>query len=160
MKSPRQFVYKKPRLETRVKGSPKKTDKLEKDRDMCSELSPIRSHELERDNYSFSATSSARSDELERGRDILSAPSSNRLDGLERDSNSVSAKRNDELDRERDIFSARFSTNTEEAKGVSDLCGYEVTSEVAVIKSIDCNPEDWVFQKREKAKVIDFECSA
>ncbi|XP_026735302.1 structure-specific endonuclease subunit SLX4 [Trichoplusia ni] len=30
---------------------------------------------------------------------------------------------------------------------------YEVTSEVAVIKGVECDPEDWVFQKREKAKV-------
>ncbi|XP_075986019.1 mutagen-sensitive 312 [Anticarsia gemmatalis] len=30
---------------------------------------------------------------------------------------------------------------------------YEVSSNVPVIRSVDCSPDDWVFQKREKAKV-------
>lgn len=33
---------------------------------------------------------------------------------------------------------------------------YEVTSDLPNIKSVDCDPEDWVFQKREKAKVSCF----
>lgn len=33
------------------------------------------------------------------------------------------------------------------------VCGYEVTSEIPIIKHVDCNPDDWVFQKREKAKI-------
>lgn len=28
-----------------------------------------------------------------------------------------------------------------------------MSSELAVVKAIDCSPDDWVFQKREKAKV-------
>ncbi|CAH1641775.1 unnamed protein product [Spodoptera littoralis] len=35
----------------------------------------------------------------------------------------------------------------------SEVCAYEVSSELAIVKATDCSPDDWVFQKREKAKV-------
>lgn len=33
---------------------------------------------------------------------------------------------------------------------------YEITSEVPIVRGVDCHPDDWVFQKREKAKVSIF----
>nr|XP_021196853.2 structure-specific endonuclease subunit SLX4 [Helicoverpa armigera] len=54
------------------------------------------------------------------------------------------------LERDRDILSAP-SPSKELIS--TDVCVYEVTSETANVKSVDCDPEDWVFQKREKAKV-------
>uniref|UniRef100_A0A2A4J541 Structure-specific endonuclease subunit SLX4 n=1 Tax=Heliothis virescens TaxID=7102 RepID=A0A2A4J541_HELVI len=55
-------------------------------------------------------------------------------------------------ERDRDILSAP-SPSEGELKEVVDVCVYEVTSEAANLKSVDCDPDDWVFQKREKAKV-------
>ncbi|PZC72977.1 hypothetical protein B5X24_HaOG210215 [Helicoverpa armigera] len=54
------------------------------------------------------------------------------------------------LERDRDILSAPSPS-----KGWigADVCAYEVTSEIANLKSVDCDPDDWVFQKREKAKL-------
>ncbi|KAF9803860.1 hypothetical protein SFRURICE_013137 [Spodoptera frugiperda] len=54
-----------------------------------------------------------------------------------------------ELERDRCILSAPTSNVGEKS---SEVCAYEVSSELAVVKAIDCSPDDWVFQKREKAK--------
>lgn len=54
------------------------------------------------------------------------------------------------LERDKDILSAPSPSKG----GIgADVCVYEVTSETANLKSVDCDPDDWVFQKREKAKV-------
>ncbi|CAH0697357.1 unnamed protein product [Spodoptera exigua] len=56
----------------------------------------------------------------------------------------------DEIERDRCIQSAPTSKVDEKS---SEVCDYEVSNEFAIVKTIDCNPDDWVFQKREKAKV-------
>lgn len=170
VKSPKKDVYKTPMQETHT---PTKTDELESGSNVYSATSFKGTYELQRKTPVKSPrkfvykkprqetrlhdASPSKTDELQRDSDMFSAsaPSPIKPYGLEREINisSVTSKRSNELERDGDIFTATSSNKTDEFKGVKDVCGYELTSEVAVVKSVDCCPDDWVFQKREKAKV-------
>ncbi|KAJ8708388.1 hypothetical protein PYW07_010513 [Mythimna separata] len=156
-KSPLKFTWKKPTKETRLHASPKKTDVLETDSHMSSAMTssktPVKSPRKFVYKKPRLQALPNKTDNLESDSNMPITTSSSRS-GKDRNMGSaLSPILPHELERDRDTFSAPLSAKADEIRGVADVCGYEITNEVAVVKSVDCCPDDWVFQKREKAKI-------